>query len=583
MAIDNFKKIEDTKGYLVDDKDRQIFEREISKGYFGINMGDTIEFILYDSSNNPLPQESAKGKTVRYIEYNDNTKKEYFGKTQLNQKNIKSNQSEEFFVDVEKLIKEAGYSNGIFKSQISLLNRRLGSADRTNDTTWIHEISPSRTEIRILPTVDSDGKPNSDLEQRYECLVQGKTFVADVLPLLDEFVEQFDVQTALENMLTLKGTVESGQNYINLIIEEFKIQNFEVYLQNVKAKFVEAVNHYKNNREYNILSNNFGQPKSTTPQLCFGSNEIMDTVTNIIGNCIEYYLPKRNIQEETSLTIEQQETLDKVGEILKTVTSNKNYSSTIPPSISAGIPGCMDPNSKTYNPNATINVPDMCVYADTSENVVIDKPSETKIQIEPKPEIELDPPQPPKPMLCENPAALNYGLPGVCIFPLPKDDRPFEVFPTLEYDTSILIQDNGTTVVIPLGDRERNTTKSPNIFTDQRDINVRGIGFNDEVRMENIGGVAQIANTQTNDRIANAQQRLVGGTGDLSQVGGRTPGTSAVAPSDPNINRVVETGRGNFTANEQLAARERLLSGQKSTQPVTKVTAKTQTTKGREL
>jgi len=90
-------------------------------------------------------------------------------------------------------------------------------------------------------------------------------------------------------------------------------------------------------------------------------------------------------------------------------------------------------------------------------------------------------------------------------------------------DTSILIQDDGTTAVIPLGDREKNTTKSPNIFTDQRDILVRGIGFDDEVRMENIGGVAQIANTQTNDRIMNAQERLVGGTGDLSQVG-RTMG-----------------------------------------------------------
>ena len=92
MAIDNFKKVEGNKGYLVDDKDRKIFEREISKGYFGINIGDAIEFILYDSNDNPLPQESAKGNTVRYIEYNVDTKKDYFGKTQLNKENIKSNQ-----------------------------------------------------------------------------------------------------------------------------------------------------------------------------------------------------------------------------------------------------------------------------------------------------------------------------------------------------------------------------------------------------------------------------------------------------------------------------------------------------------
>ena len=65
--------------------------------------------------------------------------------------NVKRNGAEEFFVDIEKLIKEAGYSQGIFKTSVSLLNRRLGSEERKFDKVWIHEISPSRTEIRILP------------------------------------------------------------------------------------------------------------------------------------------------------------------------------------------------------------------------------------------------------------------------------------------------------------------------------------------------------------------------------------------------------------------------------------------------
>ena len=63
------------------------------------------------------------------------------------------------------------------------------------------------------------------------------------------------------------------------------------------------------------------------------------------------------------------------------------------------------------------------------------------------------------------------------------------------------------------------------------------------MRMENINGVAQIANTQTNDRIMNAKERLVGGTGDLSQVGGRTPGTS-VAGVQNNV-PVKSGGRSN--------------------------------------
>jgi len=487
MAIDNFKKVEGNKGYLVDDKDRKIFEREISKGYFGINIGDTIEFILYDSNDNPLPQESAKGKIVRYIEYNDNTKKDYFGKTQLNKENVKSNQAEEFFVDVEKLIKEAGYTNGIFKSQVSLLNKRLGSEDRDNDKVWIHEISPSRTEIRILPVIDdTTGIPNSDLEERYNLFINEKTFLPDVFPFIDVFVEQFDVQKVIETMLGLKGSISSGQSYIKLIESEFKISNFELFIQQVKNKFVEATNHYKGNREYNILSNRYGQPKGIRQSLDGDINKILNTVTEIAGQCIEYYLPKRNIQEESSLTIEQQKTLDDVQQLLKTVSSNQSYKSTIPPSVSAKSVGCKDPNALNYNPNADIDDRSLCVYAPQEESF--------KDVIEPREEVlppPPPPPPPPLPIICNDPNALNYGQEGVCIYPKPKP-KPIE------------------------------------IFDDVRDINVRGTGFDDELPMENLAGIATIVNNQTVDRIINAQERLVGGTGDLSQVGGMVPGTSVV-------------------------------------------------------
>lgn len=419
MAISNFKKIEDNKGYLVDEKDRKIFEREISKGYFGMNIGDTIEFIIYDSSDNPLPQESAKGKTVRYIEYNDNTEKKYFGKTQLNKENIKSNQSEEFFIDTEKLLKEAGYTNGIFKTQVSLLNRRLGSDDRDNDTAWIHEISPSRTEIRILPTIeDSTGKPNSDLEERYNLFINERDFIADVFPFIDEFIEQFDVQKTLETMLGLKGDIKSGQEYIKLIESEFKIPNFELFLQQVKSKFTEAATHYKNNRESNILSNNYGRPKGIRQTLDGDVNVILNKMVEIAGQCIEYYLPKRNIQEESSLTIEQQKTLDEVEQLLKTVTSNQTYKSTIPPTLSAKVAGCKDPNALNYNPNADIDDRTLCVYApvvDTFKDDVVPVVVQTQT-----------PPPAPTPIICNDPNALNYGQEGKCIYPTPRYIPPVE-------------------------------------------------------------------------------------------------------------------------------------------------------------
>ena len=74
----DFKNIEEKKGYRVDKKDREIFEREVRRGIFGLDVGDLIEFILYDSNDNALPQESSNGKLVRYISYTDSNIKKYF-------------------------------------------------------------------------------------------------------------------------------------------------------------------------------------------------------------------------------------------------------------------------------------------------------------------------------------------------------------------------------------------------------------------------------------------------------------------------------------------------------------------------
>jgi hypothetical protein len=361
MAITNYKKVEDNKGYFLEDKDRQIFEKEISRGYFGFDEGDVIEFVVYDSNDNPLPQESAGGKNVRYINYNDEIEQKYFGKTQLNKENIQSNQAEEFFIDTEKLLNEAGYSQGTFKTSITLLNRRLGSEDRENDKVWIHEISPSRTEIRLLPSVEQSGNPNSDLDNRYTTFVDCGIFKADILPFIDEFISSIDVQKAIESMLTLKGSVQEGQNYIKLIESEFKLSSFETFLTNVNNKFIEAAGFYKTNRNYDIFSNNYGQPISS-PTTIFSVDQVFNDIIDIIGDCIEYYLPKRDIQYQSSLSEEQQKTIDELEKVLETVSSNNTFDSTIPESISAKTYGCKDPNALNYDEFADLADNSLCVY-----------------------------------------------------------------------------------------------------------------------------------------------------------------------------------------------------------------------------
>ena len=169
MAIKGFKEVIDRKGYRLDAKDRKIFERELSNSLFGLddsnwyrhNKTDVIEFILYDSSDNQLPQGDS-GELVRYIYLDDAKINEYFT-VNNDPDSTKVNEARQYTVNTEKLIHEAGYSNGIFKTQITLLNRRAGTDTKDFDKLWIHEISPSRTEVRVLPIKDRAGNILPDL------------------------------------------------------------------------------------------------------------------------------------------------------------------------------------------------------------------------------------------------------------------------------------------------------------------------------------------------------------------------------------------------------------------------------------
>ena len=159
------------------------------------------------------------------------------------------------------------------------MNRRLGSEPRLFDKVWIHEISPSRTEVRVLPVVeDGTSIPNSDLQARYDTFVNCGTFTADVLIFFDEFVTQFDVATVVKNMLMKKGRISDGKDYIKLIEQEFKLVNFEVYLTQTKKLFQEIIDNYRMNRYYNPFEPNFGQPTGDTFGVEFDIAKVFDEV-----------------------------------------------------------------------------------------------------------------------------------------------------------------------------------------------------------------------------------------------------------------------------------------------------------------
>ena len=116
MALQTFKEVIQNKGYRISTQDREVFEQGNLQSFFGLGDQDAIEFIMYDTNDNQLPQKG--GELVRYVTLSTQNIKDYillpegtiFQRYQF---------PKEYFVDVERLIKEGGYDNGIFKTQIT--------------------------------------------------------------------------------------------------------------------------------------------------------------------------------------------------------------------------------------------------------------------------------------------------------------------------------------------------------------------------------------------------------------------------------------------------------------------------------
>ena len=349
MAIKEFKEIVDRKGYLVESEDRKIFEQELTKSNYGLGCNDMIEFILYDSNDNQLPQ-GEDGKLVKYISIDDADYNKYFLNLPKNPYTNKSNDSDDYIVDLQQLILDSGYSNGIFKTQVTFLNRRVGS-EVGLDKTWIHEVSPSRTEIRILPLKNKS--TDEDLEKRYSVFTSNSTFRDDIIYNIREYIDSINIEKIKEFITFRKGTEADGKQYINLIKKEFKINNFDSFLLKIRDKWIESIKYYVDGFGWDITNLNYGKPLGNK-QDCIelSLKELQTDLESSLIKIIDMFLFKRDIIEDNILTKEEQITLDEVKNILKTTTSDGIYDSTIPEDVSAIVRGCTDPNSKNYNPLA---------------------------------------------------------------------------------------------------------------------------------------------------------------------------------------------------------------------------------------
>lgn len=308
MAIRTFKEIIDNKGYRISTKDREIFEEGTLQAFFGFSDSDMIEFILYDANDNQLPQ-GDEGKLVRYIPLSSENIKDYFliaDGTKFQAFQFPN----EYFIDAERLVNEAGYNNGIFKTQITLLNKRVGF-DNLNEKLWIQEVSPSRSEVRLLPIVNEVSK-KTDLLQRYDIMQTGSDFRDDVIPFVAKFVDTL-------NPSEVSGFIKKtyGERWFASFISEFGIAGFDSMVTKIYESFRKSMFNEFSNRNSNIDDVNYGKAKQTKPSLKYSKEDVYLVAQRIIIQATQKFLPKRAIQSQTSTTNEFDASRDGVGKIIK--------------------------------------------------------------------------------------------------------------------------------------------------------------------------------------------------------------------------------------------------------------------------
>jgi hypothetical protein len=318
MAIRSIKELIENKGYLINPTDRKIFEKGDLQVFFGVSPDDAIEFIIYDVNDNQLPQ--LNGEFVRYINLSDENIRDYFlipDGTRIQANNLPS----EYFIDVERLLNEAGYTNGIFKTQVTLINKRAGS-EKEFDKLWIQEISPSRTEIRLFP-LQKGIELNPQLRERYNIFVKGSSFRSDTEQSTFELSDNL-------NPALVKSFIEDkyGEDWIRLLINEFNIPSLQNLITTISEKFLEATSYEFSNRISDINSTEYGKPKQTPASLELSKQNIIDKCNEILIQIIDKFLPTRNIRESVETVESFDESIDDISRIKQTKDSDTTIGAT---------------------------------------------------------------------------------------------------------------------------------------------------------------------------------------------------------------------------------------------------------------
>ena len=246
---------------------------------FGNTKYDVMEVSVYDINNNLLPQIS--GNNVAYIK-GDDIKNYMYQIT--NKVGLK-----ELAIDVERLINDIGYNNGILKVNINFVRYKVGSENEL-EKVWIEEISPSREEIRILPLKTKFENTNKKTKKQFKDLQslnkEFKYYKNAFLKSIDSFQETFldKIDTALET--------KYGKDFFSVLKKDFGLSEFTNIRTKIFTDFKTSIEYYLTNKYYDIGQSTFGKPSNIRFEDydIYDFNDILNETQNILYKCVDINL-----------------------------------------------------------------------------------------------------------------------------------------------------------------------------------------------------------------------------------------------------------------------------------------------------
>ncbi len=357
-----------------------VSKKEIENTDFGDCKYDVMEVSIYDINNNLLPQKS--GNTVSYIKKEDI-------KNYLYQITNKGGQKE-LAINVETLLNNLGFVNGIFKVNINFVRQRVGSENNL-ERVWIHEISPSREEIRIVPLKTKDNIINLKTKNEFNNLINlnkdFKYYRKSILDSVNSFEGNFleGIDSALETKF--------GKDFFQVLKKDFGLSNFSNFRKKIYEEFKTSVDYYLRNKHYDVRDSKFGKPSEIRFEDCDQYDFLMLTteIQKILFYCIEN---NAKTLKRRSVNIKTLPKEFAVTELRKEIANN-------------------------LESFKTTEIKKRNVYSPDKVSIVLD---DLKVGLEPIV------PQPPIEIIKSDPSAAD-----IPIVSIPKEVKVIPEFPTFEY------------------------------------------------------------------------------------------------------------------------------------------------------